>query len=144
MRSKLLRTVIPAFLLASCAWAQQGDSCASLANFKAAGVQITKAALIEAGTTIPNPFGGGHSAPLPAYCRIEGMMNRRTGVGGEEFGISFALAMPEKWNGDFLMQGGGGSNGTVGAPLGGNAAGPTPGLARGFAVLSNDTGHKSR
>ena len=51
------------------------------------------------------------------------MINRRTGVGGEEFGIQFALAMPEKWNGDFLMQGGGGGNGVVMAPLGLNAAG---------------------
>ena len=42
------------------------------------------------------------------------------------------------------MQGGAGSNGIVMAPLGLNAAGDTPALIRGFAVLSNDTGHKSR
>ncbi len=71
-------------------------------------------------------------------------MNRRTGIDGEEFGISFALAMPDNWNGDFLIQGGGGSNGVVAFPLGLNAAGKTPGLIRGFAVLSNDTGHKSQ
>jgi feruloyl esterase len=41
------------------------------------------------------------------------------------------------------MQGGGGSNGVVLAPLGLNAAGGTPGLMRGFAVVSTDTGHKS-
>ncbi len=70
-------------------------------------------------------------------------MNRRTGVGGEEFGINFALALPDKWNGDFLMQGGGGSNGVVLPPIGLVAAGATPALMRGFAVLSNDTGHKS-
>jgi hypothetical protein len=71
-------------------------------------------------------------------------MNRRTGVDGEEFGITFALAMPDKWNGDFLMQGGGGSNGIVIPPLGLNAAGDTPALMRGFAVVSTDSGHKSR
>jgi hypothetical protein len=27
-----------------------------------------------------------------------------------EFGITFVLAMSDKWNGDFLMQRGGGSN----------------------------------
>jgi feruloyl esterase len=70
-------------------------------------------------------------------------MNRRTGVDGEEFGITFALSMPDKWNGDFLMQGGGGSNGIVAPPLGLNAAGGTAGLMRGFAVVSTDTGHKS-
>ena len=70
-------------------------------------------------------------------------MNRRTGIDGEEFGIAFALAMPDEWNGDFLMQGGAGSNGVVMPPLGLNAAGDTPALMRGFAVVSTDTGHKS-
>jgi feruloyl esterase len=145
MRSQFLRAVVfPAFLLVSCSWAQQGKSCASLADFESTGVEITKAAPIEAGTTVPNPFGQGHSAPLPAYCRVEGTINRRTGVGGEEFGINFALAMPDKWNSDLLMQGGGGSNGVVAAPLGQNAAGETPALMRGFAVVTSDTGHKSR
>jgi pimeloyl-ACP methyl ester carboxylesterase len=144
MHSQFLRAVIwPVFALATCAWAQQENSCASLTNFKAAGVEITKAAPISAGTTEPNPNGQGHSAPLPAYCRVEGVINRRTGVGGEAFGINFALAMPEKWNGDFLMQGGGGGNGVVLPPLGQTAAGNTPGLMRGFAVVSTDTGHKS-
>jgi hypothetical protein len=124
------------------AWAQPTDSCARLTSFKAQGVEITKAAAIPAGTTEQIPWVG-QSAPLPAYCRVEGVMDRRTGVDGEEFGIRFALALPEKWNGDFLMQGGGGGNGTVQAPLGLTAAGDTAALMRGFAVLSNDTGHKS-
>jgi len=129
----------------SVASAQASTSCADLKSFKALGLEITKAESIDAGTTVPNPYGmPGHSAPLPAYCRVEGVLNRRTGVGGEEFGIHFALAMPEKWNGDFLMQGGGGSNGVVLPPLGQTASGETPGLMRGFAVLSNDTGHTSR
>ena len=51
--------------------------------------------------------------------------------------------MPEKWNGDFLMQGGGGANGIVQPPLGQNATGGNPALMRGFAVVSTDTGHKS-
>ena len=135
--------MICAFVLTGYAWAQQPGSCASLTNIKAENVEITKAAAIAAGTTEPNPWGPGHSAPLPAYCRVEGVMNQRTGVDGEEFGITFALAMPDNWNGDFLMQGGGGSNGVVLPPLGLNAAGDTPALMRGFAVVSTDTGHKS-
>lgn len=145
MHSALLRAVIlPLFVLVSYGWAQQEKSCASLASFKTAGVEITKAVSIEAGTTVPNPWGQGQSAPLPAYCRVEAVINRRIGVGGEEFGIGFTLAMPDKWNSDFLMQGGGGSNGVVWEPLGQNAAGETPALMRGFAVVSTDTGHKSR
>jgi len=129
--------------LAGCAFGQQKDSCSSLIDVKISGVEIRKAAHVEAGSTEPIPWNQSRSAALPAYCRVEGIMNRRTGVGGEEFGISFALAMPDKWNGDFLMQGGAGSNGVVNSPLGLNAAGNTPGLMRGFAVASTDTGHKS-
>ncbi len=143
MRSHGWQYVFAVFALVGCAWAQQGSSCAKLMEFKAAGVEITKAAPIPAGTTETIPWGG-PIGPLPSYCRVEGIINRRTGVGGEEFGIGFALALPDKWNGDFLMQGGGGGNGIVAPPLGVNAAGSTPALMRGFAVLSTDTGHKSR
>ena len=143
MRSQFLRNMLWAFVAVNCASAQQSNSCAGLMNFKAPAVEITKSAAIAAGTTEPNPWGPGHSAPLPAYCRVEGVINRRTGVGGEEFGITFVLAMPDRWNGDFLMQGGAGSNGVVMPPLGLNAAGETPALMRGFAVVSTDTGHKS-
>ncbi len=129
--------------LASSARAQMVNPCVSMMNFKSPGVQITKAVSIAAGTTEPNPYGPGHSAPLPAYCRVEGVINHRIGIGGEEFGIHFALAMPDKWNGDFLMQGGGGGNGVVFPPLALTAAGDTPGLVRGFAVVSTDTGHTS-
>lgn len=130
------------FMMSTTVWPQQAQTCQNLAAFQASGVEITKAAAIPAGTTEQIPWIG-QSAPLPAYCRVEGVLHRRTGVGGEEFGITFALAMPEKWNGDFLMQGGGGGNGIVQAPLGLTASGDTPALMRGFAVLSNDTGHKS-
>ena len=126
------------------AQAQDANSCANLMNFKAPGVEITKAGPIAAGTPLPAPPGANADGPaLPAHCRVEGIINRRTGVGGEEFGIRFALAMPDKWNGDFVMQGGGGGNGVVNPPIGGTAAGDTPALMRGYAVVSNDTGHKS-
>lgn len=144
MHSQLTRvTLCSVFCLTTAVSAQQANSCVGLMNSKSSGVEITKAAPIPAGSTEPNPYGPGRSSPLPAYCRVEGIINRRSGVGGEEFGIRFALAMPEKWNGDFLMQGGGGGNGVVFPPLGLNAAGDTPALMRGFAVVSTDTGHKS-
>jgi feruloyl esterase len=144
MRPQFFRKLVwSIFALATCAFAQPADSCAGLMKFKSPSVEITKATPVAAGTTEPNPYGPGHSAPLPAYCRVEGVINRRTGVGGEEFGINFALAMPEHWNGNFLMQGGGGGNGVVLPPLGLIAAGDTPALMRGFAVISTDTGHKS-
>lgn len=144
MRSETLCAIFSLVCaLAASAFAQQKDSCPSLIDVKIPSVEITQAAHVEAGSTELIPWNQSRSGPLPAYCRVEGVMNRRTGVGGEEFGITFALAMPDKWNGDFLMQGGAGSNGVVLPPLGLNAAGDTPGLMRGFAVASTDTGHKS-
>jgi len=121
MRSETLcATVFLIFAFAPSAFAQPKDSCTTLRDVKVPGVEITKVARVEAGSTEPIPWNQSRSAPLPGYCRIEGVIARRTGVGGEEFGTTFALAMPDKWNGDFLMQGGGGggSNGIVLAPLG--------------------------
>jgi feruloyl esterase len=142
---RLLQSIIPLVsLLAPCAWAQQPNSCADLINFKAQGVEITRAAPIANGSKEPIPFvPPGQWFVLPAYCRVEGVIDRRAGVGGEEFGINFALAMPDQWNGDFLMQGGAGGNGIVYPPVGAAASGDTPALMRGYAVVSTDSGHKS-
>lgn len=127
------------------AQAQSASSCADLTSLKLDGVEITKAAVIPAGTTVREPYLS-YTGPLPSHCRVDGVIHRRTGVGGTEFGIGFALALPESevWNGDFMMQGGGGSNGVIGYPLGAGYAGDKPALVRGFAVASTDTGHKSK
>ncbi len=127
--------------------AQAPNSCSELESLKLDNVEITKAELIPAGTTIPPAYPGAPTiGPLPAHCRVDGVINRRKGSYGEEFGMGFALALPEStaWNGDFMMQGGGGGNGVVSYPAGAGYAGDTPALARGFAVASTDTGHKSK
>jgi pimeloyl-ACP methyl ester carboxylesterase len=145
MNTKFLQPVLWTLLAcAPCAWAQHTASCASLANFKASRVEISKAVAMAAGSRMPIPF----TAPpqfvvAPAYCRVEGVIDQRTGAGGQPFGIHFALAMPDRWNGDFLMQGGAGGNGIVYAPIGLTAAGDKPALLRGYAVVSTDTGHTS-
>ena len=114
MHSQFLRAVIwPVFALATCAWAQQPDSCASMVKVKISGVEITRAHRLRREALNRISTAQVTARPLPAYCRVEGVINRRTGVAGEEFGINFALAMPENWNDDFLMQGGGGANGIV-------------------------------
>lgn len=126
---------------------QAANRCADLTNLKIDGVEVTKAAPVLSGTTIPGPYPGApRIGPLPAHCRVDGLIHRRTGVGGEEFGIGFALALPERdaWNGDLMMQGGGGGNGVVAYPAGASYSGDKPALARGFAVASTDTGHKAK
>ena len=122
--------------------------CADLVNLKIPGTTmvITKAEAIPttpAGTVRVSPFAPGPIAvAIPPYCRADGELDRRTGVDGKPFAIGFAIALPDNWNGRFLFQGGGGLNGSVTPPYGAQAAGDAPGLARGFAVVSTDTGHK--
>ena len=142
------RILTTAFFCAfAAAQGQELDSCTGLERLQISGVEITKTELIAAGKIIPPAYPGSPSiGPLPAHCRVDGIMNRRRGVDGQEFGIGFAIALPdhEAWNGDFMMQGGGGGNGIVAYPTGANYAGDRPALSRGFAVASTDTGHKAK
>jgi feruloyl esterase len=65
------------------------------------GVEITKAEPVSAGMTIPPPYPGASSiGPLPAHCRIDGVINRRKGVDNQYFGIGFSVALPQPnaWN----------------------------------------------
>jgi len=148
MKSKSLLAVLSVSFAAFTAQAQSATSCADLAAaVKIDGVEITNVAPVPPGTTVPPPYPNAPSiGPLPAHCRVDGVIHRRKGVGDEEFGIGFAVALPEKeaWNGDFMMQGGGGGNGVVAYPTGGFYSGEKPALVRGFAVASTDTGHKAK
>lgn len=84
--------------------------------------------------------GGGQT--LPPHCHIAGRFEQRRGVGGREYAIGFAINLPADWNGRFLFQGGGGLNGSIGEPIGAQAAGRRSALAQGFVVASTDSGHQ--
>jgi feruloyl esterase len=142
---KLLVLASATLCAAVAASAQSKPSCANLAQLSLPGVEITNAVEVAAGAPIPSPYPR-YTGELAAHCRVEGVIDRRKGVGGEEFGIGFAVALPAKeaWNGDFMMQGGGGGNGVIYYPAGASYAGDKPALNRGFAVASTDSGHKSK
>jgi len=125
--------------------ADPSKACASLTSFRAPGfdMAITQAAEVPAGPVPAIPFGPPFSGALPAYCRVDGIIDPRTGEDRKGYAIGFALAMPVNWNGRFLMQGGGGLDGNVALPIGSVAVGDVPALARGFAVVTTDSGHKS-
>lgn len=107
------------------------------------GITITSAVHVAAAGARPAAGPGAPSTPpLPAHCRLEGTIDPHKGADGKDYAIGFALALPDTWNGRFLLQGGGGLNGSVGAPIGPVAAGDRPALARGFAVISHDSGHR--
>ena len=116
--------------------------CAALATLELPGYALSevKAQHVPAG---PSPSGPGapSAGTLPAHCRVDAVIDRRAGVDGKPYGIGFAVALPDDWNGRLLMQGGGGLNGRVSPPIGATAAGDRPALARGFAVVTTDTGH---
>jgi feruloyl esterase len=121
------------------------ERCAALAAFTVPGavLEVNRTEWVPAGSPVPAPMPGmpAPAGTLPAHCRFDGTIDPRTGAGGQRFGIGFAVALPDGWNGRLLMQGGGGLNGRVAPPIGGVASGETPGLLRGFAVVSTDTGH---
>jgi pimeloyl-ACP methyl ester carboxylesterase len=109
-------------------------------------VRITAAervAAAAAGTVRSGPGAPPITAALPAFCRVSGTINERTGADGKPYAIGFQVALPEDWNGRLLFQGGGGLNGVLRAPLGTQATGDVPALAKGFAVVSTNGGHRS-
>ena len=122
--------------------------CASLTRLKIAGstIEIVKAeempdaapGTVRVRPDVPDTV----SVSIPAYCRADGVIDQRLGVDSKPYAIGFAIALPDRWNGRFLYQGGGGLNGSVRPPLGMQAAGDVPALARGFAVISTDSGHQ--
>jgi hypothetical protein len=77
-------------------------ACGDMMAFKSASasVSITKAERV--------------SDNVSARCRVDGVIDERTGAGGKTYGIGFAISLPDNWNGRFLFQGGGGLNGSVG------------------------------
>lgn len=96
-----------------------------------------------AGAPGPGRFQYASSAVLKAHCDILAVMAERKGVDGQPYAIKFHLRLPLDWNGRFLFQGGGGTNGDVGDALGATAGVGLhqPALSQGYAVVSQDSGH---
>jgi len=69
---------------------------------------------------------------LPAYCRVLGYVRPA---------INFEVRLPLDWNGKFYMAGCGGFCGTVDAERAGFINAVNPGLERGYAVSTMDSGH---
>lgn len=114
-------------------------ACSALADWtgRAGDLRIDEARFYDDRTV----GGPGGNVTLPPHCRVTGSFEHRTGVNGVDYAIGFAINMPQAWNGRFLFQGGGGLNGAVREPLGAGTAGERSALARGFAVVSTDSGH---
>lgn len=101
-------------------------------------LRITGATWHDAGSTLSTPMGPLH---MPAHCEITGALREHVGRDGQQYAIRFRLRLPEAWNRRFFFQGGGGSNGDIGDALGLIAAGAPNALTRGYAVVTQDSGH---
>ena len=122
--------------------------CETLAGIAFAG----SAMVVETAEAVPEaPAGTVQVRPplpdtvgvaIPSNCVARGVIDRRVGAEGKNYAIGFAIALPDRWNGRLLFQGGGGLNGSIRPPLGPQAIGEVPALARGFAVVSTDSGHQ--
>jgi Tannase and feruloyl esterase len=110
---------------------------ATLANFPVTATQITLAKFNPGGTTSANDVA------LPDHCQVQGIINQRTGTDGFRYGDSFEVRLPVQWNGRFMFQGGGGTEGAV-PPATGSAGTLSPTLAHGWAVASQDGGHENK
>ncbi|MEX3969989.1 tannase/feruloyl esterase family alpha/beta hydrolase [Paraburkholderia caribensis] len=103
-------------------------SCGSLASkdgpsrFPVRGTDVLSSVVVPA------------TATAPQQCRVDGEINRRTGVDRQSYAIRFRLRLPiTGWNGRFYMEGGGGTDGTLVDPL--DVA------ALGYASIGTDSGH---
>jgi pimeloyl-ACP methyl ester carboxylesterase len=141
--NSILSLFLLGFVLVVPGAATAGEKCEALKSFQIQGMalEITGTRNMAATVSKPSPFGGFRGS-IPTHCRVDGLIDKRTGRDKQPYAIGFALALPEKWNGRFLFQGGGGLNGSIGNPLGAQFAASTPALTRGFAVVSTDTGHQ--
>lgn len=111
-----------------------------LGGFGFASTRITLASLEPAGRL------SNAGQAVGEHCRLTGLVNERKGpVDGQNYAIGFEMRLPAQWNGRFLYQGNGGTDGNVVTADGGNSLG-SGGLLRnalqhGFAVISSDGGH---
>jgi hypothetical protein len=138
MSSAVHRSVLGAVLVVlhvHAVLADEADSrraCESLGAFESRGLRVDTAEWVEA------------SGETSGHCLFRGTLDARSSsIPGVALGTGFELRLPLEWNGRFLFQGGGGLDGVLN-PAFGNVSGAASALARGFAVVSTDGGHRGK
>lgn len=123
------------------------ETCHSLLHLPLMNGTVTSVAMEPA-----SPFVASMRAPVlddtparPDHCLVRGVLNKRTGVDGKPYEIRFELRLPIAWNGRYFYAGGRGVDGVV---LPADGAGflsrdQPSALARGFAVVTTDSGHQA-
>lgn len=118
-------------------------SLAHLANFPIGSIGS------EGGTTIIVAQLNPATATLPEHCQIQGLLRSRTGIAGpsaapQAYATKFEVRLPTVWNGRYMFQGGGGTEGSLPAATGAQTGTASfPELSNGWAVASQDGGHET-
>lgn len=113
-------------------------SCASLAALPAAGFPVPNTVITSA---VDTPA----TATLPERCIVNGYVNKHISPVDQclyQSVFQVQLPLPGNWNGRFMFQGGGGTEGSV--PTATGSIGGTTGIntvANGYAVASQNGGH---
>ena len=121
-------------------------TCASLAALVDFPIRPTGS---EGGTTITLAQLNPATATLPEHCQIQGLLRSRTGIAGpsatpQAYGTKFEVRLPTLWNGRYMFQGGGGTEGSLAAATGSQTGTASfPELSNGWAVASQDGGHET-
>lgn len=109
--------------------------CANLATLPAAGFPVPNTVITSA---VDTPAANG----LPQRCIVTGTVNQHVSpVDQCRYADAFQVQLPANWNGRFMFQGGGGTEGAVPAATGSISGNPTFGLTNGYAVATQDGGH---
>lgn len=123
--------------------------CAGLTKNAGAVLGEPTARLLSAKLNAPSAATIDPAAPpfanrvpaMPEHCEVMGVLRERVGSDGQRYAVKFRVRLPTTWNGKFLFQGGGGTNGSIGSAIGTLQPGVPTGLDVGYAVVSTDTGH---
>jgi hypothetical protein len=144
-RSIVACLALAGFALANPAHAAESPgrkACESLRALSTAGFDVEAAEWVAASRMPAGPPGA--EVDVPDHCLFRVVIGARpSGLDDLRYGTGLELRLPAAWNGRLLFQGGGGLNGVLGPALGPVAGHPTA-LARGFAVVSSDGGHRGR
>jgi tannase/feruloyl esterase len=109
--------------------------CANLATLPAAGFPVPNPVITSA---VDTPAANG----LPLRCIVTGYVNQHISpVDQCRYADAFQVQLPANWNGRFMFQGGGGTEGSVPTATGSISGNPTFGIVNGYAVATQDGGH---
>ena len=95
--------------------------CAALAQLSGNAIAEPTARIVTAKLNAPSEARVIPGAPewmpptpaMPEHCEVVGTMRERTGSDGQRYAVRFRLRLPTNWNGRFLFEGGGGTNGML-------------------------------